>query len=272
MGMAVDFSRFAAALIWGLSGSIAFFVVFDRIILQLNQCRSKTALTYAFLACITLLPALAGYRTGFSTWLAIPLISLIVFLSGEGIRHLLRRKHFGSMSRTRPLRRSSGRLFNTTHALVLREYTLSSNRLPPLRIAQMTDFHLDDRFDPDYFRICLDAVREIDPDLLLLTGDFVNESRHTELIRQNFRDLPGRFGVFASLGNHDYWAGADQVREALRECGIRVLSGTCERIVTDTGTAVTICGHEAPWGGCLPDESLKADPDMPRIVDRKSVV
>ncbi len=264
--MALDLSRTAAALIWGLAGSIAFFVVFDRIILQMDQCRSKTVLTYSFLACITILPALAGYWTGFSPWLSIPLIALNVFLMGEVIRHLLRRKHFGSKSRTRPLRRPTGHLFDTTHTVVLREYDLSSDRLPPLRIVQMTDFHLDDRFDPDYFRSCVDAVRDIDPDLLLLTGDFVNESRHTELIRQNFGELPGRFGVFASLGNHDYWAGADLVRTALRECGIRVLSGTCEHIETDTGAAVMVCGHEAPWGGFLPVESLKVDPDIPRIV------
>ena len=55
-------------------------------------------------------------------------------------------------------------------------------------------------------------MQRFDPDLILLGGDFVTLTRHIPLMAEVLLDgLTARDGVFAILGNHDYWAGADAV-------------------------------------------------------------
>jgi predicted MPP superfamily phosphohydrolase len=68
----------------------------------------------------------------------------------------------------------------------------------------------------------VELVNHERPDLVALTGDFVCHSQDyldalTDLVRRY--DAP----VFAVLGNHDHWAGADEVRHALRRAGAEVL-------------------------------------------------
>ncbi|MFO0747045.1 MAG: metallophosphoesterase [Myxococcota bacterium] len=67
------------------------------------------------------------------------------------------------------------------------------------------------------------------PDLVVLTGDFVCHSHAwlenlTEVLRG--LDAP----TFAVLGNHDYWAGAQGVRVALRRAGVELLSNANTQI------------------------------------------
>ncbi len=68
----------------------------------------------------------------------------------------------------------------------------------------------------------VELVNEQSPDLVVLTGDFVCHSQDyldalTDLVRRY--DAP----VLAVLGNHDHWAGADEVRHALARGGVEVL-------------------------------------------------
>ena len=92
----------------------------------------------------------------------------------------------------------------------------------PLRIAHLTDQHVG-RVTP--LPVQVDAValaNAEEPDVVVITGDFVAHSQAylddlTELMR-GFR-VP----VFAVLGNHDHWCGADAVTAALVRGGVEVL-------------------------------------------------
>jgi len=92
----------------------------------------------------------------------------------------------------------------------------------PLRIAHLTDQHVG-RVTPLDVQVDAVALANAEkPDLVVITGDFVAHSQAylsdlTELMR-GFQ-LP----VFAVLGNHDHWCGADAVTEALVQGGVEVL-------------------------------------------------
>ena len=60
------------------------------------------------------------------------------------------------------------------------------------------------------------------PDLVVITGDFVC---HSQVYLDELTDVVSRFNapVFCVLGNHDHWAGAEEVRRALRRGGAEVL-------------------------------------------------
>lgn len=104
----------------------------------------------------------------------------------------------------------------------------------PLRIVQITDPHLGPWQSVDALRRTIEALLDADPDLVLLTGDFLTmEGMGTpgalEEALAPLRRLPGR--CFAIFGNHDHEL-PDEVRGALRANGATLLID--EAIVTDT--------------------------------------
>ncbi len=95
----------------------------------------------------------------------------------------------------------------------------------PLRIAQLTDTHLGPWQPVSRLRSLVAEVVEADPDLVLLTGDFLTmESNGTPgalaAALEPLGKLPGR--CFAIFGNHDHEA-PEEVRSGLAVNGVRLL-------------------------------------------------
>ena len=138
----------------------------------------------------------------------------------------------------------------TTTDLVTHFYELHTSALsmPRLRVVQASDLHVSDRLPEAYFVNALAAVAAQKPDVVVLTGDYVSFPENLRLLAQL---LPGRLaaplGVYAVLGNHDYWTDAPAVREILRSAGITLVSNSCARLPDAVGRVV-VCGTEAPWG------------------------
>jgi predicted MPP superfamily phosphohydrolase len=115
----------------------------------------------------------------------------------------------------------------------------------PLRVAQITDPHLGP-FMPvrRLKKICERIVRE-DPDLVLLTGDFLTmesqrDSGYLSEALSPLARLSGR--VFACMGNHDHEAPL-VVRRALEEVGAILLIDDARVVSTESGP-VQIVGFD----------------------------
>jgi predicted MPP superfamily phosphohydrolase len=93
-----------------------------------------------------------------------------------------------------------------------------------LRVAHLTDLHLG-RFVPAKFvRRAVELTRRMRADLVVVTGDFVGDrATEAEPCAEALEPLSAPLGVFATLGNHDVWAGQEAVVAALREAGLEVL-------------------------------------------------
>lgn len=115
----------------------------------------------------------------------------------------------------------------------------------PLRLAQITDPHLGPFMPVERLRrICERIVRE-DPELVLLTGDFLTmESQRDPLDLSKalspLARLPGR--VFACMGNHDHEA-PHVVRRALSDIGATLLVDDSRVVQTESGP-VQIVGFD----------------------------
>ena len=107
----------------------------------------------------------------------------------------------------------------------------------PLRIVQITDPHLGPWQPVQRLRELVASLAKQDPDLVLLTGDFLTmESNATpgalaEALSP-LAELPGR--CFAIFGNHDHEA-PEEVRSGLAANGICLLVDEAESVVTRTG-------------------------------------
>lgn len=120
-----------------------------------------------------------------------------------------------------------------------------------LRLVVISDLHIGSLHVP-LSRVAeiVDEANALKPDLTLLLGDFV-ASRKPVASDPPMRDwaaelarLQTRDGVFAVLGNHDWWhdpatqiarAGPTQVGQALEQAGIPVLQNRALRLSTPDG-------------------------------------
>ncbi|MEW2916687.1 metallophosphoesterase [Ruegeria sp. ANG10] len=116
----------------------------------------------------------------------------------------------------------------------------------PLRIAVLSDLHVGEPY------VGLDRVRQVvrrtnalSPDLVLLLGDYVGHYEgitakvEAEDLAPVLGQLEARSGVFAVLGNHDWWDDKDAQRRgggpnkfatAFQGQGIKVLSNEAMRL------------------------------------------
>ncbi|MFD0909068.1 metallophosphoesterase [Ruegeria arenilitoris] len=117
---------------------------------------------------------------------------------------------------------------------------------PPLRIAVIADLHAGEPF------VTLKRIRQVvrrknalDADLVLLLGDFTASHRMVSKpvamadITSVLAGLTARHGVFAVLGNHDWWddtaaqgrgGGPNLYADALAANGIPVLSNSAQKL------------------------------------------
>lgn len=107
----------------------------------------------------------------------------------------------------------------------------------PLRLAQLTDTHLGPFMSVGRLRKICERLVSAQPDLVLLTGDFLtmeSQAAPAALAQalQPLTSLRGR--VFACFGNHDHEA-PETVRAALAKVGARLLVDEAARVDTAAG-------------------------------------
>jgi uncharacterized protein len=133
------------------------------------------------------------------------------------------------------------------------------------RLVQISDMHIG-RVSLDYLQACMQIVNSLEPDLLAITGDFIDFTGGLgEPIEAVLAELkPAKYGSFACLGNHDYgqqWSQsevADQVIEVISRNGIQVLRDTLVEI-----QGLNILGVDDYWSPrCNPRQLLRRlDPE-----------
>lgn len=82
-----------------------------------------------------------------------------------------------------------------------------------LRIALAADFHLSDVSEPRLIEKIIAKINSSHPDIVLLAGDLMEGDRKDFAVGRYaalFRQLRAKYGVYASLGNHEYHRVADR--------------------------------------------------------------
>ncbi len=133
--------------------------------------------------------------------------------------------------------------------------TLPLSRLTPefdgYKIVHITDFHMGTWMNRERLAHIVDLVNAQTPDLIAITGDFV--SYEVEVLIQEMsaplQQLRARDGIFAVLGNHDYYTGEqDKVRAALQKFNIIELKNETRTIRRGQAT-LTLAGVDDCYDG-----------------------
>jgi len=108
-----------------------------------------------------------------------------------------------------------------------------------LRIAIASDIHLGNVVGNRHLRKLVRIVERMKPDLILLPGDVIDDSIEPfvrNAMGETLKDLRAPLGVYAVLGNHEYYGGhAEEYVRRMAEIGIRVLR---DELVTVNGEFV----------------------------------
>ncbi|MGB5847649.1 MAG: metallophosphoesterase [Ignavibacteriaceae bacterium] len=145
-----------------------------------------------------------------------------------------------------------------------RNFSLSFSNLPAsfngLRIVQISDFHIGSFLNSvDEVEIAVELINEQHADLLLFTGDFVNNlSSEMNKFIPILNKLRAKIGKYSILGNHDYgeyvpWDSLEEKRQNLdrlvkiqEDLGFRMLLNESHKVEIDR-EKIELVGVEN-WG------------------------
>lgn len=108
--------------------------------------------------------------------------------------------------------------------------------VPPMTIVLLSDLHVaGPDMPPERLARIVAQVNALQPDLVLIAGDFVSDKAVTTRrysagdATAPLRAIRATHGTVAVLGNHDHWRSAAAMRTALRAAGVTVLDNDAVR-------------------------------------------
>mgnify|MGYP002621681473 CR=1 FL=1 len=135
---------------------------------------------------------------------------------------------------------------------------LKSNRLPEsfkgFKIVQISDFHAGSFDWFEQVKEGMEKINELEPDLIVFTGDLVN-NRTAEVLpfQELWTNLKAKHGKFAVLGNHDYgdyvpWE-SEQERQENLELMFRFYEDTGFKLLMNENKLIEIEGQKIALAG-----------------------
>lgn len=138
--------------------------------------------------------------------------------------------------------------------------------LSGLRVITITDLHTGSNYaPPERIQYVVEQANAQNADLIVLLGDYVSESKwdraalkqpegtdRTELkvavetIASILGGLRAKYGVFAIIGNHDWYHNEPKIATLFREAGMTVLQNEIKETEVN-GTPLRIWGIEDLW-------------------------
>ncbi|GAB4299717.1 MAG: hypothetical protein Kow0090_15170 [Myxococcota bacterium] len=155
--------------------------------------------------------------------------------------------------------------FVTTDNIEATHETLYFDRLPKeldgLVIAHLSDIHFGESLGEKELENVINITMRQKPDLIAITGDFLDASigripNMTALLRR----LRAPLGVYAVLGNHDFYLDPDKIGASLRRAGIVLLqNGSASLPFHEAKIRLNIVGVDDYWGSIYGEEGANLD-------------
>jgi predicted MPP superfamily phosphohydrolase len=137
----------------------------------------------------------------------------------------------------------TARVYSDTFLLRTRSAELRIAGLPAeldgFRIVHIADIQVDRRTNGSKLDKYVEIVNGLKPDLILFSGDTVTSgTAFIDQAAEVMGKLQSRYGTYACLGDHDYFANARLVVDRLRAQGVAVLENETATVPLDNGSIV----------------------------------
>ncbi len=243
-------TQIVAMLLFFMAGGGVFLYLLNRFLLPLRDGLMKTGIILSTGGIFTIGSAYIGYLTGYSWWLLIPLLLMIGMSIGELRRFFLRRHYRGMPPTEQRFQRVHLHRPMTHFDINVAQYSIPypTQQTFSLRIVHISDLHVSSFYPHVFYQQLLAHIHEAKPDIVVITGDFVARTKSLPLLPNILAPLGDQYQTFAILGNHDYWAGAEQVAAVVSASGIQLLRNMSHCFTFHTGHTICLWGDESPWG------------------------
>ncbi|MDB5033197.1 MAG: hypothetical protein JWQ98_438 [Chlorobi bacterium] len=113
--------------------------------------------------------------------------------------------------------------------------------LDGLRILHLSDIHIGNYVDLDDLEKIMESAQSTRPDLVLVSGDISDDVAMLPDALRLIAGLKTKYGTFASLGNHEYFRGIQQI--------VRIIDAGPIPLLRSSGTSIAIGGGALYIGG-----------------------
>ncbi|MFA6434220.1 MAG: metallophosphoesterase [Elusimicrobiales bacterium] len=180
-------------------------------------------------------PELEWFYTAGYAWMGMIFLAGVVFISADLLKNGL--KYFISPAGPQYYRYCvlavlgfilAYAFYGGLKAPAIKELRITVPGLPPsmegIRIAQISDMHIDSGYKLRRFAAEVDLVNAAKPDLVLFTGDLVDPGlTRSDRLAGLVHKFKPRLGVYGVLGNHEYYFGYERSVACYKEFGIKLL-------------------------------------------------
>ena len=130
------------------------------------------------------------------------------------------------------------RIYSDTFTVRTRQAEIRITNLPEsldgFRIAQIADVQVDGRTNGSKLGNFIDLVNALNPDLILFCGDLVTSGTgYIEPAAAAMKEIKARYGMYACLGDHDFFSDYTKVISSLEKNGITVLNNEVASVPTN---------------------------------------
>lgn len=150
-----------------------------------------------------------------------------------------------------------------------------SASLNNFKIVAISDIHGGSRFVNEEKLIKLvETANAENPDLIVLLGDYVSQiggkggdlKMPSETVAENLKGFQAKYGVYAVIGNHDWWYNEKKITAELERAGINVLENEIEQIKVGDDS-INLWGIEDYWK----KRRIPLDP-LGDVSERKNII
>lgn len=140
--------------------------------------------------------------------------------------------------------------------------TLNVSDLPPkldgLTISMISDIHSGLYMLEEDMQRYTEVVNDLKADMIFIPGDFVTTKSYEILpLAKAFSGLKSKYGTYACLGNHDFYANPVYITEKLRENGMKVLRNETDELDIE-GARLMLSGVDDGHHADFPKVSFEA--------------
>jgi predicted MPP superfamily phosphohydrolase len=158
-----------------------------------------------------------------------------------------------------------------SRSLVVRHVDVDVADLPPafdgLRIVQLSDLHIGPHTPTRFIERIVRATAELSPDLIAVTGDLIDDrAEDVAVYARKLGALHAPLGIFMIPGNHDVYAGWDEVEDALRAANLGTVLVNDSYLVRRGADTLALVGTGDPAGGRR--GTSRAAPDIERALSK----
>jgi len=112
-----------------------------------------------------------------------------------------------------------------TERVIIRTDTISQ-KIGRLKIVQISDVHLGLIVGKHRLQRIVERIKVEKPDILVSTGDLVDgQMNNLSGLAEMIRKIPTKYGKYAVMGNHEFYAGLQDALKVTTDAGFRVLRG-----------------------------------------------